>query len=88
MGFGRLHAVMRKTRLLAILATGERNCGGDPGRDWPYCIMNVRMLECLNVRMLECWNGALEGLEGLGGLGGLEGLEFRVWSLEFYPLYH
>ena len=34
--------------------------------------------------MLECWNGGLEGLEGLGGLGGLE---FRVWSLEFYPLY-
>ena len=40
--------------------------------------------------MLECWNGGLGGLEGLGGLGGLgglEGLEFRVWSLEFYPLY-
>ena len=65
MGFDRLFALLRKTRLLAILATGERNCGGDPGRDWPYCIMNVRMLECLNVRMLECWNG---GLEGLGGL--------------------
>ena len=31
--------------------------------------------------MFECWNG---GLEGLGGLGSLE---FRVWSLEFYPLY-
>ena len=27
MGFGRLHAVMRKTRLLAILATGERSRG-------------------------------------------------------------
>ena len=51
---------------------------------WPYSP---------NVRMLECWNGGLEGLEGLGGLegleslGGLESLEFRVWSLEFYPLY-
>ena len=53
MGFGRLHAVMRKTRLLAILATEERNCGGDPGRDWPYCIMNVRMFECLDWKQPE-----------------------------------
>ena len=43
------------------------------------------MFECWNVRMLECWNG---GLEGLGGLESLESLEFRVGSLEFYPLYH
>ena len=40
---------LRKTRLLAILAMGERIRGGDPGRDWPYCIMNVRMFECWDV---------------------------------------
>ena len=54
------------------------------------CVRKIRpQLPFLGL-MLECWNGGLGGLEGLGGLGGLgglEGLEFRVWSLEFYPLY-